>query len=102
MVVLASYAAKPEPTSFAVRNPGRVTYNQQPLCRLDAAQRWQPIRKDATKYFGVLMLRDTAPTDADVDLVKLKGPEDGACEWFGWRVVGYRPQRLSCCCAGFM
>lgn len=31
--------------------------------------------QDATKYFGVVMLRDTG--EGDADFVKLKGPGDG-------------------------
>lgn len=71
---------KPEPTSFTVNNPGRVTFNQQAYCRIDASQRFQPIRKDALKYFGVLMLKDTTQDDAEVEFVRLKGPEDADAE----------------------
>jgi len=67
---------KPEPASFVISNPGRVTFNQQVYCKIDPSQRFQPIRKDATKYFGVLLLRDTATDDAEVEFVRLKAAGD--------------------------
>jgi 26S proteasome regulatory subunit N2 len=52
---------EPEPTSFEISNPARVTKIQSKYCVFDMMQRYHPIRVDETPQSGVIMLTDTKP-----------------------------------------
>lgn len=51
---------EPEPTSFKVSNPSRVTHTQSKVCVFTDDQRYRPILP-TTKPMGVIMLTDTTP-----------------------------------------
>lgn len=51
---------EPEPTSFKVSNPSRVTHAQAELCVFTDDQRYRPILS-TTKPMGVIILTDTTP-----------------------------------------
>lgn len=78
---------EPEPTSFRLTNPARVTTAQADVCAFDLDQRYRPIRPEVKPY-GVIMLTDSTPGEGDEDLGAVKTPaqEDeadppGAFEW---------------------
>merc|ERR1711934_360581 len=64
----------PEPTSFKIANPGRVTLQQQQFVTFDATQRYRPVLPIKR---GIVMLIDSAPERPE-ELVVLDQPsEDG-------------------------
>lgn len=64
----------PEPTSFQIANPGRVTLQQQKYVEFSAGQRYRPVL--AIKR-GIVMLVDSTP-DAPEEFVDVQAPsEDG-------------------------
>ena len=63
---------EPEPTSFTVGNPARITKAQSQVCEFDLNQRYRPIRPDE-KPFGVILLTDSTP-DEEEDLGAVKPP----------------------------
>ena len=79
---------EPEPTSFRISNPSRVTTAQSQLCDFDMTQRYRPIRVEE-KPFGVVILTDSTPGEAE-DLGAVKAPSlepEGECappEPFEW------------------
>ena len=79
---------EPEPTSFRISNPSRVTTAQSELCDFDMTQRYRPIRVEE-KPFGVVILTDSTPGEAE-DLGAVKAPSlepEGECappEPFEW------------------
>merc|ERR1712014_527066 len=79
---------EPEPTSFRVSNPSRVTTAQSLVCEFDLTQRYRPIRFEE-KPFGVIILTDTTPGEVE-DLCAVKAPflePEGECappEPFEW------------------
>lgn len=79
---------EPEPTSFRISNPSRVTTAQSQECEFDMTQRYRPIRVEE-KPFGVIILMDSTPGEAE-DLGAVKAPSlepDGECappEPFEW------------------
>lgn len=79
---------EPEPTSFRISNPSRVTTAQSELCDFDLTQRYRPIRVEE-KPFGVVILTDSTPGEAE-DLGAVKAPSlepEGECappEPFEW------------------
>jgi len=79
---------EPEPTSFRVSNPSRVTTAQSQLCEFDLTQRYRPIRVEE-KPVGVIILTDSTPGEAE-DLGAVKAPSlepEGECappEPFEW------------------
>jgi len=79
---------EPEPTSFRVGNPARITTAQSAVCEFDLAQRYRPIRPEE-KPFGVIILTDGTPGEAE-DLGAVKAPSlepEGECappEPFEW------------------
>jgi 26S proteasome regulatory subunit N2 len=79
---------EPEPTSFRVGNPARITTAQSSVCEFDLSQRYRPIRTDE-KPFGVIILTDSTPGEEE-DLGAIKAPSlepEGECappEPFEW------------------
>jgi 26S proteasome regulatory subunit N2 len=55
---------EPEPLSFSITNPARVTKAQSPYCSFDVNQRYRPIRADESPY-GVIMLHDCTPEEEE-------------------------------------
>jgi len=84
---------EPEPTSFRVGNPARITTAQSPFCAFDLSQRYRPIRPEE-KPFGVIILTDSSPGEAE-DLGAVKAPSlepEGECappEPFEWAPPGH-------------
>jgi len=84
---------EPEPTSFRVANPSRITTAQSSLCEFDLSQRYRPIRPEE-KPFGVIILTDSTPGEAE-DLGAVKAPSlepEGECappEPFEWAPPGH-------------
>lgn len=69
---------EPEPTSFSVANPARITTAQANVCAFDLSQRYRPIRPEEKPY-GVIMLTDSTPDEEDeVGAVKTPAQEDEA------------------------
>merc|ERR1712154_568373 len=79
---------EPEPTSFRLSNPCRITKAQAEFCQFDLKQRYRPIILNE-KPFGVIMLTDETP-DEEEDLGTVKAPsvesedEADAPEPFEW------------------
>jgi 26S proteasome regulatory subunit N2 len=79
---------EPEPTTFRVGNPSRITAAQSLVCEFDLGQRYRPIRPEE-KPFGVIILTDSTPGEAE-DLGAVKAPSlepEGECappEAFEW------------------
>lgn len=79
---------EPEPTSFRISNPSRVTTAQSQECEFDLTQRYRPIRVEE-KPVGVIILIDSTPGEAE-DLGAVKAPSlepEGECappEPFEW------------------
>jgi len=79
---------EPEPTSFRIGNPSRITIAQSRVCEFDLGQRYRPIRPEETP-FGVIILTDSTPGEAE-DLGAVKAPSlepEGECappEPFEW------------------
>lgn len=73
--------AEPEPTSFTLGNPARVTPAQEALVSFQADQRYVPVRRQV-KPTGIIMLLDTRPGEpedvAAVESPPLEGDEDEA------------------------
>lgn len=63
---------EPEPTSFRVGNPARITTAQSLFCEFDLEQRYRPIRPEE-KPIGVIILTDSTPDEAE-DLGTLNAP----------------------------
>jgi 26S proteasome regulatory subunit N2 len=80
---------EPEPTSFRVGNPSRITTAQSLVCEFDLDQRYRPIRPQETP-FGVIILTDSTPGETE-DLGAVKAPSlepVGECappEPFEWK-----------------
>ena len=79
---------EPEPTTFRVGNPSRITVAQSRVCEFDLGQRYRPIRPEETPL-GVIILTDSTPGEAE-DLGAVKAPSlepEGECappEPFEW------------------
>jgi 26S proteasome regulatory subunit N2 len=84
---------EPEPTSFRVSNPARITTAQSAVCEFDLSQRYRPIRPEE-KPFGVIILTDSTPGEEE-DLGAVKAPSlepEGECappEPFEWAPPGH-------------
>lgn len=84
---------EPEPVSFRVSNPSRVTKYQTNYCEFDLNQRYRPVRPDG-KTSGVIILTDSTP-DEEEDVSAVKTPsldaEDEAelPEPFEWAPPGH-------------
>ena len=63
---------EPEPTSFRVPNPARITKAQSEVCEFDLNQRYRPIRPEE-KPFGVIVLTDSTPEEEE-DLGAVMSP----------------------------
>lgn len=63
---------EPEPTSFRIGNPARITITQSEVCEFDLSQRYRPIRPEE-KPFGVIILTDSTPGEEE-DLGAVKAP----------------------------
>ncbi|KAL7522165.1 hypothetical protein ACHAWX_006864 [Stephanocyclus meneghinianus] len=69
---------EPEPTSYRISNPSRVTKAQAEVCSFDLKQRYRPIRPEETPY-GVIMLTDSTPgEEEDLGVVKTPAQEEEA------------------------
>jgi 26S proteasome regulatory subunit N2 len=96
----AEKAKVPEPSTFELSNPCRVTYAQQSCMSFIPDQRYRPVRRDlnANRNLGVLVLTDSLPGEKDEDLRDIKapptigedGPEPEAPEPFEWVPPEYR------------
>lgn len=79
---------EPEPTTYRVGNPSRITAAQSLVCQFDLSQRYRPIRPEE-KPIGVIILTDSTPGEAE-DLGAVKAPSlepEGECappEPFEW------------------
>lgn len=82
----------PEPSSFSVSNPARITTAQANLCAFDFSQRYLPIRPEEKPY-GVIMLTDSTPEEEEEEVGAVKTPaqEDEADppEPFEWIPPGH-------------
>ncbi|CAM9543493.1 unnamed protein product [Ectocarpus sp. 6 AP-2014] len=84
---------EPEPTSFKIKNPARVTPSQEPFVHFDMEQRYVPVRKTG-KPLGIIMLLDRTPDEPeDVALVEAPstdpdGEEADPPEPFEWTPGG--------------
>ncbi len=84
---------EPEPTTYRVGNPARITTAQSPSCTFDLDQRYRPIRPEE-KPFGVIILTDSTPGEAE-DLGAVKAPSlepEGECappDSFEWAPPGH-------------
>ena len=79
---------EPEPSSFRLTNPSRITLAQSDYCAFDLNQRYRPIRPEE-KPFGVIILTDSTPNEKeDVGAVQAPSLEpEGECappEPFEW------------------
>lgn len=83
---------EPEPTSFRITNPARITTAQANVCAFDLNQRYRPIRPEVKPY-GVIMLTDSTPGEDEEDLGAVKTPaqEDEADppQAFEWTPPGH-------------
>merc|ERR1711957_99685 len=82
---------EPEPTSFRISNPARITTAQADVCTFDPNQRYCPIRPEEKPY-GVIMLTDSTPEEEeDLGAVKTPAQEDEADppEAFEWTPPGH-------------
>mmetsp|Transcript_27792 Transcript_27792/g.60466 ORF Transcript_27792/g.60466 Transcript_27792/m.60466 type:complete len:1221 (+) Transcript_27792:257-3919(+) len=84
---------EPEPTSFRISNPSRITKAQSELCAFDLNQRYRPILPEE-KVCGVIMLTDSTPGEEE-DLGAVKPPsmevegEADPPEPFEWAPPGH-------------
>jgi 26S proteasome regulatory subunit N2 len=65
----------PEPESFTLSNPTRVTRNQEPLISFDSDNRYQPVTRNA-KPVGIVILTDRTP-DEEEDVATVDAPPIG-------------------------
>ncbi|KAL7546303.1 hypothetical protein ACHAWF_009632, partial [Thalassiosira exigua] len=82
---------EPEPTSFRVSNPARITLAQSAVCAFDLSQRYRPVRPEETPY-GVVLLTDSTPGEnEELGAVKTPAQEDEADppEAFEWTPPGH-------------
>jgi 26S proteasome regulatory subunit N2 len=71
---------EPEPASFRVSNPSRITKAQSYSCAFDLGQRWHPVRPSISP-FGVIVLKDSTPKEPVDDLGAVQPPSlEGECE----------------------
>lgn len=63
---------EPEPTSYRLSNPCRITKAQAECCKFDLNQRYRPIRLEE-KPCGVILLTDSTPGEEE-DLGTVKAP----------------------------
>lgn len=84
---------EPEPTSFRIPNPARITQAQSLVCEFDLSQRYRPIRLSSDSKpctTGVIVLTDSTPKEEDDELGAIKAPSlepEGECappEPFEW------------------
>lgn len=84
---------EPEPASFKLSNPCRITKAQANVCSFDSSQRYHPIR-DQEKPCGVILVTDSTPGEEE-DLGTVKPPsiesedEAEAPEPFIWTPPGH-------------
>ena len=88
---------EPEPTSFRISNPSRITKAQAELCAFDLNQRYRPILPEE-RVSGVIMLTDSTPGEEE-DLGAVKPPsmevegEADPPEPFEWAPPGHDDYR---------
>jgi len=84
---------EPEPSSYRLSNPCRITKTQAECCTYDLDQRYRPIRTQEKPY-GVIILTDSTPGE-DEDLGTVKAPsiesedESDPPEPFEWAPAGH-------------
>jgi len=84
---------EPEPSSYRLSNPCRITKTQAECCTYDLDQRYRPIRTQEKPY-GVIILTDLTPGE-DEDLGTVKAPsiesedESDPPEPFEWAPAGH-------------
>jgi len=82
---------EPEPTSFRVGNPARITSAQAELCAFLPDQRYRPVRPEE-KPLGVVVLTDSTPgEEEDLGAVRTPAQEEEAepPEAFEWTPPGH-------------
>jgi 26S proteasome regulatory subunit N2 len=82
---------QPEPTSFRLSNPSRITRVQSVVCAFDLNQRYRPVRSDG-QPLGVIMLTDSKPSEEEeLFVVKTPYEEDEAemPDAFEWAPPGH-------------
>lgn len=62
---------EPEPSSYNLSNPGRVTQSQEGLVTFLPDQRYVPVRKNA-KAVGIVLLLDRNPEEPE-DVAQVRG-----------------------------
>ena len=88
---------EPEPTSFRISNPSRITKAQAELCAFDLNQRYRPVLPEE-RVSGVIMLTDSTPGE-DENLGAVKPPsmevegEADPPEPFEWAPPGHDDYR---------
>eukprot|EP00563_Minutocellus_polymorphus_P015879 CAMPEP_0181049346 /NCGR_PEP_ID=MMETSP1070-20121207/15927_1 /TAXON_ID=265543 /ORGANISM="Minutocellus polymorphus, Strain NH13" /LENGTH=1154 /DNA_ID=CAMNT_0023128205 /DNA_START=55 /DNA_END=3519 /DNA_ORIENTATION=- len=88
---------EPEPTSFRISNPSRITKAQAELCAFDLNQRYRPILPEE-RVSGVIMLTDSTPGEEE-ELGAVKPPsmevegEADPPEPFEWAPPGHDDYR---------
>merc|ERR1712003_58056 len=63
---------EPEPTTFMIGNPSRITKAQSAVCEFDLEQRYRSVRAEE-RPFGVVVLTDSTPGEEE-DLGAVKAP----------------------------
>ena len=63
---------QPEPTTFRIGNPARITKAQSEFCEFDLTQRYRPIRPNERPY-GVIVLTDSTPEEEE-DVAAVMAP----------------------------
>jgi len=91
---------EPEPTSFRLSNPCRITKSQTEFCTFDLSQRYIPIHT-GDKPYGVMLVTDSTPGEEE-DLGKVKTPsleldgeEADPPEPFEWTPPGWEEPQSS-------
>lgn len=88
---------EPEPSSFTLYNPCRITKAQVEFCSFKSGQRYHPIRSNE-KPSGVILVADSTPEDVEDDMGVIKPPsiesedEADAPEPFEWTPPEYKEE----------
>lgn len=86
-------STKPEPSSYTLKNPCRITKLQVEYCEFPPEQRYRPVRTDV-KPMGIIIVTDSTPHVEDDDLLAdaVQTPEDDEApmpEPFVWIPPGH-------------
>ena len=66
--------SEPEPETFVLSNPSRVTYAQHAFVTPDPANRYRPVHTKQKRNLGVMVLTDSTPDEVDDELVDIEAP----------------------------